>query len=552
MRSPLLFLLAALLAACGARQVPQPPAPLGGQPAAVQVAARALAQAATCTNGFVTHTLGYATSTRDARIRLFESNGAGVAIADLDSDGRLDLAFANLAGPNTILWNEGGLRFRSEALDDTSSRAVQAPDVDGDGRPDLAFTHRNGGVSLWHNTGNPGGARFVRQALPGVLAPAYAMAWGDLNGDGALDLATGSYNAELAKDAANRFLFNDEAGVYAYEQRAGRFTSRRLARQAQALAIGLPDLNGDGRPDLLVGNDFDQPDAAWLRTDSGWQAADPFAATAHSTMSFDQGDTDNDGVPELFSTDMKPYDIAVPTLAQWLPMMATMPQRHPPGDIQVMANVLQVRDRRGRYHDQAERRGVSATGWSWSGKFGDLDNDGWLDLYVVNGMIAAELFGHLPGDELIEQNQALRNQGGGYFAPAPGWGLGSAASGRGMSMADLNDDGRLDIVVNNLRAPAQLFENRLCGGKALMIDLRWPASGNSHALGAVLTLETSAGTLTRDVRAGSGYLSGDAARIHFGFPAGATLARLTVRWPDGAASVIEQPQAQMLLTIKRE
>src|SRR5205823_5127207 len=148
-------------------------------------------------------------------------------------------------------------------------------------------------------------------------------------------------------------------------------------------------------------------------------------------------DIDNSGRFALFTTDMKPYDIGVPTLASWLPMMATMPQRHAPGDIQVMQNVLQIRGADGRYHDEAASRGVSATGWSWSGKFGDLDNDGWLDLYVINGMIAPELFHHLPHDELVEQNQALRNQGG-TFAPAPAWGLGSTASGRGMSMADLN------------------------------------------------------------------------------------------------------------------
>jgi hypothetical protein len=213
--------------------------------------------------------------------------------------------------------------------------------------------------------------------------------------------------------------------------------------------------------------------------------------------------------------------------------------------------VLQVRGADGRFHNQAYARAVDATGWSWSGKFGDLDGDGWLDLYVVNGMIAAELFHHLPNDELVEQNQALRNQGGGFFAPAPEWQLGSTASGRGMSMADLNGDGKLDIVVNNLRAPAMLFENRLCGGQALEVDLAWPGSRNTRAIGAIATLRTSAGTYTRDVRAISGYLSGDPARIHFGIPAGAAIDRLDIRWPDGAVSTVAQPQAQTVLRVTR-
>jgi hypothetical protein len=268
-------------------------------------------------------------------------------------------------------------------------------------------------------------------------------------------------------------------------------------------------------------------------------------------MSIDQGDVDNDGVPELFATDMKPYDVGTQTFASWLPLMARMPQIHAADDPQVMENVLQVRGADGRFHNQAYARAVDATGWSWSGKFGDLDGDGWLDLYVVNGMIAAELFHHLPNDELVEQNQALRNDGAGHFAPAPEWELGATASGRGMSMADLDGDGDLDIVVNNLRAPAQLFENRLCGGSSLLVDLRWQGSKNTRALGARLALQTDAGTFFRDVRAGSGYLSGDPPQIHFGAPAGAAIRRLDIRWPDGRVSSIEALQAQTLVTVTR-
>ena len=493
------------------------------------------------------------------RVTYFTSNGAGLAVGDLDNDGDEDFVLANLLGPNQIFWNEGDWQFRPQLLLDGSLRALALVDVDGDGWLDITATSRSGIFLYWRNSGGEDSAApFTSEQEPvrlrGATGLAYSLQWGDLDRDGDLDLVTASYDASLEKQMGRRSLdATDQNGVFVYENENGRFQPSRLASRAQGLALQLLDLNGDRRLDILVGNDFDMRDAVFLsQRDGSWLAAEPFATTTFSTMSFDSGDIDNDGRWELFAADMHPYSEEPEIMGQWLPVMETMPPPSPDDGPQVMANVLQKRQGNG-WSDQAEAWRIPYSGWSWSAQFGDLDQDGLLDLYVVNGMTAMEIFHHLPGDELIEENQAYRNDGNGRFAPAPEWKLNSKAGGRGMSMADFDGDGDLDVLINNLRSPAQVYENRLCRGRSLLVDLRHPASGNTRALGAELILHTSTGVYRRSVQAASGYLSGRSARQHFGLPEGTRIHALEVRWPDRSVSVIDgnSVPTDRLLTITR-
>jgi cytochrome c peroxidase len=527
--------------------------PLAGQ-APVTTASTPLAAPTTpCAGRFVAHDLDHTTRVPDDTVEHFEANGAGVGIGDLDNDGDQDIVLGNHAGGNSILWNEGGLRFTVEHMSQGDTRGVALVDVDADGWLDILFTRRTGAITFWRNQGGDGQpGRFAWRVLPGIARPAYAMAWGDLDGDGDLDLVTGSYDASLLEDLGNEFLLRGDGGVTVYENRGGRFVGQPLQSSAQAMAIALFDIDRDGQRDIVVGNDFNLPDYAWRRTASGWQPT-AFDATSHSTMGLDACDIDNDGIPELFASDMAPYAEDPATVAAWEPLMADMAEDVlPDDDPQIGANTLQVWTETAGYQEAAGPRGLDATGWTWSGKFGDLDQDGWLDFYAVNGMSEATLLSHLPDGELVEENQALRNSGGGYFQPAPEWGLGSSRSGRGMSMADLDGDGDLDIVVNNLQSAAQLFENRLCGGGSLLVDLRWPGSANPLAIGAEATLRSSAGSFTRDLRVASGYLSSDAPRLHFGFPVTATLQVLDITWPDGAVSTVARPHPSTLVTVTRQ
>lgn len=503
---------------------------------------------------FVARDLPHITRAATRIPALYDSNGAGLAVGDLDGDGDQDIVLANLAGANTLLWNEGALRFRAEPLGNGRIRGLAIVDVDGDGLLDIVGTRQFDKPVWWRNTGVDDADRFVELTLPDVHNWFYAQTWADLEGDGDLDLIVASYDAEIQKQQGLIFQYRGGGvGVFVYERRGDGYISHRLTDQADALAIALPDLNGDGRRDVWVANDFNRLDDVWVQGAAidEWTRFTLPERISENPMSLDLGDIDNDGVAELFATDMKPVRKDEATMARWLPAMRRLTKPLTSADPQYAENMLLVHSAAGRWRNEAYERRIDSTGWSWSGVFGDLDRDGWLDLYVVNGMIAAGLLDYLPGNELVEENVALRNAGNGRFVAAPEWGLGAQRSGRGMAMVDLDGDGDLDIVVNNLMTPAQLFENRLCGGASLLVDLRMPESANTHALGAELSLVTDRGRMTRDVRPTAGYLSGTAAQVHFGFPADAVLERIEVRWPDGLVSVIEAPPRQHRLLIVR-
>ena len=248
-------------------------------PASVQVG-QFSPEAGQCADQFITHDLPHITTTADGIIRMYEANGAGVAINDLDNDGDLDLVLGNYDNPNSIFWNEGDLNFRQELMPVGRTRAVNAVDVDGDGWTDLALTRVGGAINFWRNrgaelaAGEPG--RFVQEFVNGLAKPAYAMDWADLDADGDLDAVTASYDIGLLTELGNEYLLKDEAGVYIHWNEAGEFRAQRLAEEAQALAIALWDEDGDGRLDLLVGNDFALPDQFWRNHADGWQPASVF------------------------------------------------------------------------------------------------------------------------------------------------------------------------------------------------------------------------------------------------------------------------------------
>ncbi|MCE2850177.1 MAG: CRTAC1 family protein [Chloroflexaceae bacterium] len=299
----------------------------------------------------------------------------------------------------------------------------------------------------------------------------------------------------------------------------------------------------------MVGNDFNRRDMIWLSTPRGWQADEPFHQTTENTMGMVVADINNDAMFELFATDMKPYDQSTETMAKWLPVMSKLTRPLSADDPQYPENSLQQYEN-GAWRDKAYDLQIDSSGWSWSGKFGDLDNDGWQDLYVVNGMIAKDLFAHLPEKELIESNMLFHNRYGETFEPVD-WGLNDPQSGRGMSMADFNNDGRLDVVINPLNASAMVYENTFCRGQSIRIKLIDTSVANQAAIGATIRVHVGNQIYTRTVTAISGYLSGDDTVVHVGIGDASRIDNIVVIWPDGNASEIDAQPVNATITITR-
>ncbi|MGL4650811.1 MAG: FG-GAP repeat domain-containing protein, partial [Caldilineaceae bacterium] len=185
-----------------------------------------------CTGSVGEHDLEHVTTTNDGVIRMFQANGSGVAVGDLDNDGDHDIILGNLDGPNTLLWNQGELGFVKATFGDANTRALTLVDVDADSFLDVVLTRNTGTLTYWRNTGAganaPEGAPFERRILAGVGRPVYVLNWADSDLDGDLDLATATYDAGLLTDLGNEYLLAANGGVFAWENRDGRFLPTAL------------------------------------------------------------------------------------------------------------------------------------------------------------------------------------------------------------------------------------------------------------------------------------------------------------------------------------
>ena len=537
-------------------------------------------------------------------------NGGGVAVGDLNGDGLEDLYFTANLGDNRLYLNLGDWKFRDVTA---ASRAggrrgpwktgVTLVDINADGRLDIylcysgALPEEKRRNQLFINTGNAedGVPRFREAAAEyGLDSPAYSNQayFFDYDRDGDLDMLLLNHNPKSlpvlnAVQTAEMLKVPDaERGLRLYRQDEGKFTDVTEAAGisgsalSYGLGLGIADLDGDGWPDFYVSNDYTIPDYLYHNRGDGTfenRADEVLGHTSHFSMGNDIGDINNDARPDIFTLDMLPEDNRRQKL-----LMA--PDNYAKFDLnlrsgfgyQYMRNMLQLNNGNDGYSEIGQLAGVSNTDWSWAALLADYDNDGLQDLFITNGYKrdytnldfikymdeyvqskgrlvredVLELIEEMPASDVM--NYGYRNTGDLRFENVTrDWGLATPANSNGAAYADLDNDGDLDLVVNNINMPAFVYRND-GGANAdrhfLRIQLRGEG-GNTYGLGAQVTLRAGETVQLRQQMPTRGYLSTVSPILHFGLGERTRIDSLEVRWPSGKTQVLRDVAADQLLTL---
>jgi hypothetical protein len=488
------------------------------------------------------------------RYTILESLGGGVALLDYDQDGLLDI-FVTGGGtfgpndtlvpcPNRLYRNEGGWHFRDVTEEAGLAGALfyshgcAVGDYDNDGWPDLLVTGY-GRLALYHN--NHGKfeevtqkAELLRKGGPHWSTSA---AWADLNGDGRPDLfvahyvdwsfakdpACTAYGSRPTRDVCPPSMFAPLPQQLFWNRGDGTFREASAEvglKPGKALGVLVADLDGDGRPAVYVANDTIESHLYVSRgggrlAEEGRERGVALSdlGSPNGSMGVDAADYDGSGRLSLFVT-----------------------------NYQQQAHALYRNLGQGLFAHVSSQTGITRLGLSFVGfgtGFLDYDNDGAEDLVIVNGHV----YRHpAPPHTLAQRPVLLHNLRRPGMAPAAVSFADAQAEagpffqgkyrGRGLAVGDLDNDGRVDLVISHCNEPVVLLRNVCANGNHwLGIELR----GNPYrdAVGATLTLEVKGQRLVRAIKGGGSYLSSGDRRVVFGLGAATRAERLTVRWPSG-------------------
>jgi hypothetical protein len=515
------------------------------------------------------------------------SMGASVSIVDYDRDGWEDIYFTNSrqGSANALYHNLKNGKFEDVAhslgIADVNKKGTGVSmgaiwgDYDNDGYRDLLL-YKWGKPELFHNEKGKG----FLDVTAGSGLPSWVNAnsaiWFDFNNDGLIDIFLGGYYKEefdlshlsTTKVMPESFRYANNGGRnYLLENLGnGKFKDVTgeygLNSTKWTLAAASADFNGDGFPDLFIANDYNVNELYINEKGKKFSEVGRQAGIGNipkSGMSVSFGDINNKGVTGIYNTTITEQGILIQDNNYWEPQDNSTGSPYP------------------RFVNLAQISGINNAGWSYGAQFGDLNNDGNMDLYVANGFISAKKgtsywydYSKVTGGNSsiiedaqnwpdmkgksqsgYEQNKIWLNEGDGVFEDVSNEVCPYVTyDSRAVATADLFNDGKLDVIVANQNNIPLVYKNELQNGNHwIEFDLQGTVT-NADAIGAKVVLEWDGKKQVQTVTGGMGFSSQSQHRLHFGIGKSSKIEKATIYWPTGRKTVIDNLQVDKLIVIK--
>lgn len=541
-------------------------------------------------------------------------NGGGVAIGDINNDGLADILLTSNMGQNKLYLNKGDFKFEDITAqtgfrqDSMWSTGVVFVDINNDGWLDI-YICNSGNMSngnrknkLYINNHDLTFTESAAQYGLDIVGYTTQVSFFDYDGDGDLDCfminnspipvntLNNANRRDLPDSLWNVAPFLKGGGNHLFRNDNGHFTevTKEAGIHSSLISFGLGvsvgDINGDNWPDVYVSNDSYERDYLYINQKDGTFKDETDQWLQHmsmSSMGADIGDINNDDFPEIFTTDMLPGDdYRLKTMGAFDNIDLFNSKLKSGFSYQYVKNCLQLNNKNGQFLEIANYSGVSATDWSWGALMFDADNDGYNDIYVCNGVnrdvtnldfmdfFANDVYQKmvLTGkkknvDEVLKKipqnplpNKAFKNLGNLRFSDmSSDWGFTQPAFSNGAAYGDLNNDGTLDLVVNNENGPAFVYKNNsieITKNNFIGIFLKGTAQ-NTFAIGSKIKVYVGDQILNREVVPSRGFQSSVDYKQIIGLGKGKKIDSLVIIWPDRTFFKLDHPPLDTVLVIQQ-